>query len=81
MVHNLVYFDTHKNQRITSDRVKSIMNRVLRAELVFSKIKRDVKVNIGAEEIVLDYKKVTMENELNNVKSGVLSKEGIWLQV
>lgn len=48
-----VYFDTIKTTRITSDKVKSIMNRVLKEKPL--KLERDVKVNIGPEEIVLDY--------------------------
>ena len=51
-----VYFDVRKNQRISSEKVKSIMNHVLRDNDVISKLKRDIIFNIGTEEIIMDYK-------------------------
>lgn len=50
-----VYFDVKKPTRITDEEVKSIMNRVLREKDVISKLNRSVKVDIGPEEIELDY--------------------------
>ncbi|MDD4047741.1 MAG: DUF3037 domain-containing protein [Clostridia bacterium] len=48
-----VYFDIHKAERITIEKVKSIMNRVIKEKSV--KVKRDTSFNIGAEKIKLDY--------------------------
>lgn len=50
-----VYFDSHKSHRITSDRVKTIMNRVLREKNVLIKMQKDVSFTIGSEEVKLDY--------------------------
>lgn len=50
-----VYFDVQKPNRITEDQVKSIMNRVLREKQVLPRLNRGLKVDIGAEEIELDY--------------------------
>lgn len=50
-----VYFDVHKKKRITEVEVKTIMNRVLRSNDVFSKLDRNISVDIGPEVIQLDY--------------------------
>lgn len=63
-----VYFDVHRNQRISGDRVKSIMNRVLKDKDVFSKLKRDIQVDIGSEEITMDYK-YESENKTKVIKT------------
>lgn len=50
-----VYFDSIKKKRITDEEVKSIMNRVLKATDAFNKFERNIKIDIGPEEIELDY--------------------------
>lgn len=63
-----VYFDSHKSNRITSDRVKSIMNRVLREKNVLTKIQKDVPFIIGSEEVKVDYS-YTVNNKSKLIKT------------
>jgi hypothetical protein len=50
-----VYFDSTKKKRITEEEVKSIMNKVLKLTEAFSRFDRNIKIDIGPEEIELDY--------------------------
>jgi hypothetical protein len=50
-----VYFDANKDQRITDLKVKSIMNRVLKEKHSLYRLNRDLTIDIGPEEIELDY--------------------------
>lgn len=50
-----VYFDSHKSNRITGEKVKSIMNRVLKDKNVLTKVHKDYTVDIGTEEVKIDY--------------------------
>lgn len=58
-----VYFDAQKKQRITEDKVKSVMNRVFKESQVFNKLNRNIKVDIGPQEIELDYSYVSTEHQ------------------
>jgi hypothetical protein len=50
-----VYFDVPKKKRITEIEVRSMLNRVLRANEVFQKLDRNFSIDIGTEQIELDY--------------------------
>lgn len=87
-----VYFDVHKSKRITEDEVKSIMNRVFRKNNVFQKLSRNINIDLGTEEVKLDYclnysqkEKTTFIKTLsfdyakkNSNKATQLAKEWVW---
>lgn len=50
-----VYFDAPKNERITKDKVKSLMSRVFTSNKKKFEYKKDVAINIGSEEINMDF--------------------------
>ncbi|WCT56901.1 DUF3037 domain-containing protein [Paenibacillus kyungheensis] len=50
-----VYFDNKKKSRITDDEVKSLMNRILVNNNVLNELQRNIKIDIGPQEIELDY--------------------------
>lgn len=66
-----VYFDVQKKSRITDQEVKTIMNRVIRSKThhLFHHFDRNIKVDIGAEQIELDYAYKTMADRLKIVKT------------
>jgi len=55
-----VYFDSRRTERITIDKVKSIMNRVIREKEV--NINHNVSIDIGRERIKLDYQYEAQES-------------------
>lgn len=63
-----VYFDVHKKKRITDDEVKVILNKVLRSNDALNKLEKNFSVDIGAEEIQLDYAYKT-KNRLKIIKT------------
>ncbi|MNW33494.1 hypothetical protein D3C74_104570 [compost metagenome] len=50
-----VYFDAKKKTRITDIEVKVLMNRILKSKDVFKNMDKNIKVDIGPQEIELDY--------------------------
>ncbi|MGO4786954.1 DUF3037 domain-containing protein [Paenibacillus sp. 2KB_20] len=50
-----VYFEGKKRSRITEDEVKILMNRILRTKDSFKNVDRNILVDIGPQEIQLDY--------------------------
>lgn len=50
-----VYFDSKKKTRITDDEVKVLMNKILRSKDSFKNVNRNIRVDIGPQEIELDY--------------------------
>jgi hypothetical protein len=64
-----VYFDVKKNKRITEDEVRSIMNRVFRKNDVFKKLNRNISVDIGPENIKLDYGLKSRTNKTRIIKT------------
>jgi hypothetical protein len=87
-----VYFDVHKNYRITEDEVKSIMNRVFRQNNVFQIVNRNINIDLGNEEIKIDYclnniqedktkfiKTLSFDYSRKNMnKATQLAKEWVW---
>lgn len=64
-----VYFDSRKKTRITDDEVKILMNKILRTHEVYKKVNRNYKLDVGTEEIELDYVYRTIDNKLKIIKT------------
>ncbi|PQP89662.1 DUF3037 domain-containing protein [Paenibacillus sp. AR247] len=65
-----VHFEVQKKARLTEQEVKSIMNRVIRNKTNFEGgFERNFKVDIGPEQIELDYAYETNTNRMKIVKT------------
>lgn len=64
-----VYFDVKKSERISDNKVKSIMNRVFEQSNKINKFERNRVFNIKSEEIILDYSYVSKNKSTKFIKT------------